>query len=57
MKKLIAELMNHGFSERQAQCFIDKCFKTYMELPEEGRKKLMVNLHILADAKDETVGG
>ena len=26
MKKLVAELMNHGFSEHQAQEFLQRCY-------------------------------
>ena len=32
MKKLIAELMNHGFSEHQAQEFLNKCYGIFRDL-------------------------
>ena len=52
MKKLIAELMNHGYSERQAQMFIGKCFNTYMHLDPDLRKKLEEKYAV----NNETVG-
>lgn len=32
MKKLMAELMNHGFSERQAQTFLGECYNEFAAL-------------------------
>ena len=29
MKELIAKLMTHGYSEHQAQEFLDECYKTF----------------------------
>lgn len=34
MKKLVAELMNHGFSENQALAFIGECYKEFERLNE-----------------------
>ena len=36
MKKLIAELMNHGYSESQAQMFLGKCVFEFRKLFKEN---------------------
>ena len=40
MKKLVIELMNHGYSQDQAQRFIGKFIKTYLSIDPEKRKEL-----------------
>ena len=32
MKKLVIELMNHGYSERQADMFISECYNEFMHI-------------------------
>ena len=32
MKKLVIELMNHGYSQDQAQMFIQECCNAFMDL-------------------------
>lgn len=36
MKKLITELMNHGYSEHQAQTFIQECYNEFAALITKG---------------------
>lgn len=39
MKSILAELMNHGFSKDQAQRFIGKFIKAYLNIDPEKRKE------------------
>lgn len=32
MKELVTKLMNHGFSERQAQTFLGECYNEFAKL-------------------------
>jgi len=38
MKKLVIELMNHGYSQDQAQMFIQECCDAFMNLIEKINK-------------------
>ena len=55
MKKLIIELMNHGYSQEQAQMFIQECCNTFMDLAfdSENRKEFEAKY---AASDNETVG-
>lgn len=53
MKKLMAELMNHGFSQDQAQRFVGKFIKAYLSIDPEKRKEFEAKY---AASDNETVG-
>jgi hypothetical protein len=53
MKKLVIELMNHGFSKDQAQRFIGKFIKAYLSIDPEKRKEFEKKY---AAVDNETVG-
>ena len=53
MKSIMAELMNHGFSQDQAQRFIGKFIKTYLSIDPEKRKEFEEKY---AASDNETVG-
>ena len=53
MKKLIIELMNHGYSQDQAQRFVGKFIKAYLSIDPENRKEFEAKY---AATNNETVG-
>lgn len=53
MKSIMAELMNHGFSQDQAQRFIGKFVKAFFKIDPEKRKELEEKY---ATVDNETVG-
>lgn len=50
MKRLVTKLMNHGFTEKQAQMFLGECYNEFVALI---AKRLGVDQEAVENASDK----